>query len=72
VWSSSWELWGTSVEGIRDLEDADLIEWTIGVELVEEGGSWKVFGFDYTAAPRFGTLRVTQLVRKVAPAPVHR
>jgi hypothetical protein len=40
------------LEGIRDLEDTDLIEWTIGVELVEEGGSWKVFGYDYTAARR--------------------
>jgi hypothetical protein len=43
-----------------------------GSNLVEEGESWKVFGFDYTAAPRFGTLRVTQLVRNVAPGPVHR
>jgi hypothetical protein len=43
------------LEGIRDLEDAVLIEWTIGVELVEEGGSWKVFGFDYSAGPTIDT-----------------
>ena len=43
------------LEGMRDLEDADLIEWTIGVELVEEGGSWKVFGFDYSAGPTIET-----------------
>jgi hypothetical protein len=43
------------LEGIRDLEDAVLIEGTIGVELVEEDGSWKVIGYDYTAGPTIET-----------------
>jgi hypothetical protein len=43
------------LEGIRDLEDAVLIEWTIGVEVVEEDGSWKVIGYDYTAGPTIET-----------------
>lgn len=43
------------LEGIRDLDDAVLIEWTIGVEFVEEDGSWKVIGYDYTAGPTIET-----------------
>ena len=37
------------LDGRRNVEDAELIHWTIGVELVREDDSWKVVGLDYTA-----------------------
>ena len=42
------------LEGQRNVDDADLIEWTIGIELIRENDSWKVAGADYTAGPPAG------------------
>jgi hypothetical protein len=39
------------LEGQRNVDEADLIHWTIGIELVREDDSWKVAGVEYTAGP---------------------
>ena len=52
---SGYQVPAQGLEGIRDLADAVLIEWTIGVEFVEEDGSWKVISYDYTADPTIET-----------------
>lgn len=46
-----YEVAALGLEGQRNVDEADLIHWTIGIELVREDDSWKVAGADYTAGP---------------------
>jgi hypothetical protein len=39
------------LEGQRNVDEAYLIHWTIGIVLVREDESWKVAGYEYTAGP---------------------
>jgi hypothetical protein len=46
-----YEVAALGLEGQRNVDGADLIHWTIGIALVQEDGSWKVAGYEYTAGP---------------------
>jgi hypothetical protein len=52
-----YEVAAIGLEGQRNLDDADLIEWTIGIELIRENDSWKVAGL----TTQQGRLRVRAL-----------
>ena len=49
-----YEVAALGLEGQRNVDEADLIHWTIGIELVREDDSWKVAGVEYTAGPPVG------------------